>query len=54
MIDIMDKSKCTGCSACYSACPVGCISMQQDDEGFYYPVVDNALTVVNVRKYAPF
>ena len=41
MIDIMDKSKCTGCSACYSACSVGCISMQQDDEGFYYPVVDN-------------
>lgn len=40
MINITDKSKCTGCSACYSACPVSCIQMQMDDEGFYYPVAD--------------
>lgn len=40
MIEIKDKSRCCGCSACMSACPKGCISMQSDSEGFAYPVVD--------------
>lgn len=31
------KENCTGCSACYSACPVRCISMKADEEGFLYP-----------------
>lgn len=35
-----DKSKCTGCTACASACPKKCITMQADEEGFLYPVVD--------------
>jgi len=35
------KSDCTGCSACYSICPVCCISMEQDSEGFLYPVIDD-------------
>jgi len=32
---------CTGCAACYNACPKNCITMQEDNEGFIYPVVDN-------------
>lgn len=40
MIDIKDKSKCCGCSACVQKCPKQCISMLLDEEGFYYPSVD--------------
>lgn len=32
-----NKINCTGCAACYSACPVHCISMKRDEEGFLYP-----------------
>lgn len=32
-----DKHNCTGCSACYSVCPTGCIKMEYDEEGFLYP-----------------
>lgn len=34
-----NKETCTGCGACYSACPVKCIAMQRDDEGFLYPYI---------------
>ena len=40
MIRISDKSECCGCSACVSACPVQCIVMRRDREGFDYPVAD--------------
>ena len=40
MITITDKSKCTGCSACYSVCPKHCITMDSDKEGFRYPSID--------------
>lgn len=32
-----EKTNCMGCSACYSACPVHCITMVPDREGFLYP-----------------
>ncbi len=35
-----DRSRCSGCSACYAICPVGAIAMRPDEEGFFYPVVD--------------
>lgn len=41
MISITDKKDCCGCEACSQICPKNCISMQPDEEGFYYPVVDN-------------
>lgn len=34
------KDKCTGCCACLSICPKDAISMNEDNEGFKYPVVD--------------
>ena len=40
MIDVKDKAKCTGCTACASICPNKCIAMQEDEEGFRYPIVD--------------
>ena len=42
MIDIKDKKNCSGCGACYKACPKNCISMKTDSEGFRYPVVDSS------------
>lgn len=39
-IHVNDKKRCSGCSACYSACPKRCISMREDEEGFLYPVVN--------------
>lgn len=40
MMIIVDKNKCTGCSACESICPVQAVQMRRDAEGFDYPVVD--------------
>ncbi len=40
MIQIIDKSQCTGCEACLSICLVNAIEMQEDEEGFRYPKVD--------------
>lgn len=40
MINIIDKHNCCGCSACAQRCPKQCITMQEDDEGFLYPLVD--------------
>lgn len=40
MIEIKDKSKCCGCTACASVCPIDCIEMKEDTEGFLYPSVD--------------
>ena len=40
MINIENKSKCSGCSACYSVCPQNAITMTDDEEGFLYPKVD--------------
>lgn len=42
MDKICKDELCTGCSTCSSGCPKQCISMVQDDEGFYRPVVDQA------------
>ena len=40
MIHIEDKAKCSGCWACENVCPVRCIDMVEDEEGFHYPRVD--------------
>ncbi|WP_080803515.1 Coenzyme F420 hydrogenase/dehydrogenase, beta subunit C-terminal domain [Arabiibacter massiliensis] len=37
MIEVADKEKCCGCTACASVCPTSCISMENDEEGFLYP-----------------
>lgn len=42
MLDIrsVDYKTCTGCAACMNICPKGAISMQENGEGFLYPVID--------------
>lgn len=40
--EICRRDDCTGCSACASVCPVQCIAMTPDDEGFLRPVTDGA------------
>lgn len=40
MIEIKEKKECTGCTACTEICPMKCIQMKPDEEGFLYPVVD--------------
>ena len=39
-MEICEKSKCTGCHACYNVCPKGCIDFEFDEYGFCFPVVD--------------
>ncbi len=40
MISIKNKESCSGCYACCNSCPLSCIHMIPDDEGFLYPKVD--------------
>lgn len=35
-----NKKDCCGCTACMHACPVKCIKMLEDEEGFLYPITD--------------
>lgn len=40
MIKILNQTQCTGCSACANICPKNCITMQTDEEGFLYPIIE--------------
>lgn len=41
MIEIVDKRKCVGCANCVQVCPVQCITLNRDTEGFLYPQPDS-------------
>lgn len=43
-----NKSNCSGCAACYSACPIHCIAMLPDEEGFLYPEASDACVECNL------
>lgn len=45
MINITDKKKCCGCSACVNSCPAKAICMKIDNEGFCYPSVNNTTCI---------
>lgn len=45
MIEIVNKKDCSGCTACFSSCTKGCITMQADEEGFLYPHVNKQICV---------
>lgn len=45
MIRITDKSECTGCTACVTACARQCIVMRRDRQGFDYPVANPDLCI---------
>lgn len=40
---ILNTINCTGCSACYNACPSDAINMELSTEGFYAPIVNNTI-----------
>lgn len=42
---IKDKNECCGCEACAHACSHNAIQMQEDEEGFRYPIVDKAACI---------
>ncbi len=45
MIHIQRKEDCCGCNACGDICPKGSISFQTDNEGFWYPEVNQSTCV---------
>ena len=49
MIQIYEKQMCCGCSACEQVCPISCIEMEYDEEGFAYPKV-NEETCISCNK----
>lgn len=40
-IENLDRTKCTGCGACYNKCPECAIKMEYDSEGFIFPYVSH-------------
>ena len=44
-ISYLKDYECYGCSACQHSCGAKAVSMKQNREGFWYPVVDEALCV---------
>lgn len=49
------KTNCTGCAACASVCPKGCIEMLRDGEGFLYPAItqDGCIACGRCEKVCP-
>lgn len=45
MLEVIEKNKCCGCSACFSACGHQAITMQLDSEGFEYPIINQEACV---------
>ena len=45
MLEVIEKNKCCGCSACFSACGHQAITMQLDSEGFEYPIINEEACV---------
>ena len=44
-MEIVSKSKCSGCHACFNICPKDAITMVSDENGFKYPQIDENLCV---------
>jgi acetyltransferase-like isoleucine patch superfamily enzyme/coenzyme F420-reducing hydrogenase beta subunit len=45
MIQIKNKKDCCGCNACTIACSKQCITMPNDEEGFFYPLINTDLCI---------
>lgn len=35
------KQDCCWCTACYAICPKSAITIQEDEEGFKYPIIES-------------
>lgn len=40
MLEVIEKEKCTGCTACKNICPVNAIKMKENTKGFLYPEIE--------------
>lgn len=45
-----EKSRCCGCTACVSVCPLKIISMVEDEEGFDYPEIEDTTKCIKCYK----
>lgn len=39
-INLLERSRCTGCLSCVQICPHHCIGAAENEEGFFYPTMD--------------
>lgn len=39
--EVIDKNKCSGCFLCMNICPLNCIKIELNQEGFYNPQIDS-------------
>lgn len=55
MIHLKTKEDCTGCTACYSVCKHGAVSLYNDEQGFVYPMfnTDNCIECNLCNKVCP-
>ena len=40
-----NKNECCGCGACFQICKQNAIKMEEDDEGFIYPTIEEKLCI---------
>ncbi len=54
-MELVKKELCCGCEACRQICPLECIEMLSDEEGFLYPHIDGETCVEcgQCRKVCP-
>lgn len=44
-IEKLQDYQCSGCYACANACPKDAIAMEEDKEGFSYPIINPGLCI---------
>lgn len=44
-MQLISEEKCTGCMACYNACPKKTIKIEQNEKGFYVPKIEHAACI---------
>ena len=42
---IVERDRCNGCEACQAVCPKKAISMIRDEDGFYFPSINEDLCI---------
>lgn len=45
MLEVLEKKRCTGCTACKNICPVNAIEMMENTQGFLFPEINQETCV---------